>query len=195
MGPAQARVRAHFAPRQAAARAAVLEALDSPAYFAMLDELDRLLADPPLTSEAARPARKVLSTAVGRSYRRTRRRMRRAHLAQAGPSRDGALHEARKAAKRARYAAEAARPACGKPAGRLAKRMKAVQTVLGDHQDAVNTRATAREIGVHAHLAGENAFSFGLLYQRADHDAGEYQDQARRVWKRVERREARRWLN
>ena len=49
-------------------------------------------------------------------------------------------HEARKAAKRARYAAEAAEPAFGKKAKRFAKRMKAVQSVLGDHQDAVTAR-------------------------------------------------------
>lgn len=72
--------------------------------------------------------------------------------------------------------------------------MKAVQSVLGDHQDAVTARAAAREIGVHAHLAGENAFSFGLLAGRAHRDTQEYQRQARRAWKRASRRKARRWL-
>lgn len=195
MGPAQARNRMHFAPREAAARAAVLAELDSPAYFAMLDELDRLLDDPPLTPEAARPASKALPAAVGRTYRRTRRRMHRALRAPVGPPRETALHEARKAAKRARYAAEAARPTSGKQARRFAKRMKAVQSILGDHQDAVNVRAVAREIGVEAHLSGENAFSFGLLHERAHRDAREYQDQARRAWKHAKRRKTRRWLD
>jgi len=53
----------------------------------------------------------------------------------------------------------------------LAKRMKAVQSLLGSHQDAVIAQAAARDIGVHAHLAGENAFSFGLLQQRAHCEA------------------------
>jgi CHAD domain-containing protein len=87
----------------------------------------------------------------------------------------------RKAAKRARYAAEAAKPALGKRAGRFAKRMKAVQSVLGDHHDAVNARTIAREIGVQAHLAGENAFSFGLLHERAHRDAQQYE----RTWRQV----------
>ena len=86
-----------------------------------------------------------------------------------------ALHETRKAAKRARYAAEAARPALGKKDGRkarrFAKRMKHVQSALGAHQDAVIAQAAARDIGVQAHLAGENAFSFGLLHERAHHQA------------------------
>src|SRR5215472_5117453 len=53
LGPAKARVRAHFAPREASARNAVVDALSSARYFTMLAELDRLLADPPLTAAAA----------------------------------------------------------------------------------------------------------------------------------------------
>lgn len=192
LGPAQARVQAHFAPREAAARSAVLEAMDSQRYLALLDELDRLLDDPPLTAVAAEPA-EALTAAVARDYRRTRRRMRRARRAPAGQARDVALHETRKAAKRARYAAEATRPAFGEQARRFSRRMKAVQSVLGDHQDAVNARATAREIGVHAHLAGENAFTFGLLCERANRDTLDYEDQARRAWKQATRGKFRRW--
>jgi CHAD domain-containing protein len=195
IGPAKARVTAHFAPGQAAAREAVLAALDSERYFAILDELDRLLDDRPQTAAAAQPAERVLPQAVGHAYRRTKRRVRRARQAPAGATRDVALHEARKAAKRARYAAEAAGPTLGQPARRFAKRMKAVQSVLGDHQDAVIARAVAREIGMRAHLAGENAFSFGLLNESAHRDAVEYQRQARSVWKRAARRKARRWLS
>jgi CHAD domain-containing protein len=193
LGPVHARVEGHFAPREAAARSAVLEALDSPRYLAMLDDLAKLLENPPVTTRAAAPAR-TLSADVARAWRRTRRRMRRARQAPAGRPRDVALHETRKAAKRARYAAEATRPVFGKKARRFARRMKQVQSVLGDHQDAVNARAAAREIGVRAHLAGENAFSFGLLCERADRDALEYQGQARRAWKRAARGKSRGWL-
>jgi hypothetical protein len=63
--------------------------------------------------------------------------------------------------------------------------MKNVQGVLGDHQDAVLARAAARDIGVRAHLAGENAFSFGLLHERAHHQARAAEDQARRAWRRA----------
>ena len=44
--------------------------------------------------------------------------------------------------------------------------MKQVQSVLGDHQDAVLARQAARDLGIGAHLAGENAFTYGLLYER-----------------------------
>lgn len=194
IGPAQARVTAHFAPVQAAARDAVLEALDSPRYCAVLDDLDRLLEDPQPAGSAA-PAADALPTAVAHAYRRAEHRMRRAQRTPEGAARDVALHEARKAAKRARYAAEAVEPAFGKKARRFAKRMKAVQSVLGDHQDAVTARGVAREIGVQAHLAGENAFTFGLLNERAHRDALEHQRQARFVWKQAARPRARRWLS
>ncbi|HEX9039930.1 MAG TPA: CHAD domain-containing protein [Trebonia sp.] len=189
IGPAQARVTTHFASREATTRQEVLDALDSQRYRDLRAALARLLSAPPLTPAAAEPAARVLPVAVARACRRTSRRMRRARRAPAGGARDMALHEARKAAKRARYAAEAAAPGLGKQrqgkARRLAKRMKGVQSVLGAHQDAVITRAEARDIGVHAHLAGENAFSFGLLHERAHHQVLATEDRARRAWRRA----------
>ena len=188
LGPAQARTRAHFAPREASERDTLLEALNSARYYALIAEVDMLLADPPLAATAAEPADKVLPRAIGRACRRTRRRMQQARRMAPGAERDTALHETRKAAKRARYAAEAAEPALGKKARRFARRMKAVQSALGDHHDAVNARAAAREIGVRAHLAGENAFTFGLLGERAARDAAAYAAKALRAWKHAKRR-------
>ena len=194
MGPAQARVRVHFAPIRAEAHAAVLEALDGDRYLALLDSLDTLLIDPPLAPGADRPAGEVLPAAVRHARRRLRRRMRRALGSPAGPGRDTALHEARKAAKHARYAAEAASPAFGKQARRFAKRVKKVQSVLGDHHDGVVTRATVRDLGVQAHLAGENAFAFGVLYEQDACRAKDLEAQARRAWKQASRPAVGRWL-
>jgi len=191
LGPAQAQITAHFAPLEASSRKAVLDAFDSDRYKMLCTALGRLLDSPPLTPRAAEPAGTVLPSAVGRAYRRTRRRMDQASRAPAGRQRDVALHETRKAAKRARYAAEAAAPALGKKDGKkahqLAKRMKKVQSALGDHQDAVIAQAAARDIGVHAHLAGENAFSFGLLQERAHQQALASEDRANRAWRRARR--------
>jgi CHAD domain-containing protein len=196
LGPAQARITAHFAPLEARTRRAVLDALDSERYRALRAELGRLLDSPPLTPAAAEPAGKALPPAVSRTYRRTRRRVRHAGHAPAGQARDAALHETRKAAKRARYAAEAVAPALGKKTGKKARRfarsMKHVQSTLGGHQDAVIARTVTREIGVHAHLAGENAFSFGLLHERAHHQALACEHQAHRAWRQARRKS--RWL-
>jgi CHAD domain-containing protein len=194
MGPVQARVRVHFAPIRAEARAAVIEALDGERYLALLDSLDTLLIDPPLAPGADQPAAKVLPAAVQRAGRRLRRRMRRALGAPAGPGRDTALHEARKAAKHARYAAEAASPAFGQQATRLAKRVKKVQSVLGDHHDGVVTRATVRELGVQAHLAGENAFTFGVVYEKDACRAKDLEARARHAWKQASHPAVGHWL-
>jgi CHAD domain-containing protein len=188
IGPVEARIHGHFASMRAAARTEVLAALDSDRYFSLLDDLDRLLAEPPFSAEAAGPAAEVLPAAARRVHRQAGRRMRRAWRAAPGQQRDEGLHRARKSVRRARYAAEAAAPAAGRKAARFAKRMKQVQSVLGEHQDAVIARAVARDLGIAAHQAGENAFSYGLLYEQDVCDGERFQAQARRLWKKAARR-------
>jgi CHAD domain-containing protein len=53
---------------------------------------------------------------------------------------DEARHRTRKAAKQARYTAEAASPVLGARAKRLAERAKKVQETLGEYQDSVIAR-------------------------------------------------------
>jgi CHAD domain-containing protein len=195
IGPVRARVQGHFAPQRAIARAALLEALDSPRYTSLLAELERLTHEPPRGPRADAPARDVLPAAGRRAYRQAKRRMRRARHTPAGPDRDVALHQARKSARRARYAAEAATPVAGQQASKFAQQMKQVQSVLGDHQDTVLARQAARDLGIGAYLAGENAFTYGLLYDLELHRAEQLQADARQVWKRASRRRYRRWMN
>ncbi|MER7849493.1 CHAD domain-containing protein [Kitasatospora sp. NPDC096077] len=140
-------------------RPEVVAALDSARRRSLTAGLTALLADPPLSPRAARAAAPELSRIAAREQHRTADRV---HTAlAAGPTeRDSALHEARKAAKRARYAGETATPAVGVAAERFAERMKAVQEVLGEHQDAVV--AAAALVGQAAE-DGE-AFAYGVLY-------------------------------
>jgi hypothetical protein len=65
LGPAQARISVHFAPVEASARRELLEALDSERYHELRADLTRLLDSPPLTSEAAEPAGRVLGGDLG----------------------------------------------------------------------------------------------------------------------------------
>ncbi|MEU1024161.1 CHAD domain-containing protein, partial [Streptomyces sp. NPDC005904] len=108
-----------------------------------------------------------------------------------GQERDRALHAARKAAKRARYAGEAAVPALGRPAQRFAKRMKAVQSVLGDHQDSVVAREALRALAVQAHLAGESAFTWGLLFGQEEAAATDSERALPGAWAEASRRRTR----
>ena len=64
VGPVRARVQVHFAPVGAQARAEVLAALDSERYFALLDELDQVIAEPDLQPKASWPAGDVLPAQV-----------------------------------------------------------------------------------------------------------------------------------
>ncbi|HEX3491014.1 MAG TPA: CYTH and CHAD domain-containing protein [Streptosporangiaceae bacterium] len=194
IGPIEARVQGHFAPLRASARTVLLKALDSDRYFALLSELDRLTDSPPPGPAATRPAADVLPGAVRSAYRRTARRMRQAQGAQPGPATDAGLHEARKAAKRARYAGEAVTPALGKKAARFTRQMKKVQGMLGDHQDTVMARPVERELGIAAHLAGENAFSYGLLYEHDAGQAGQLRARAGDTWKKASRARYRHWM-
>jgi hypothetical protein len=71
--------------------------------------------------------------------------------------------------------------------------MKHVQSVLGDHQDAVLAGEVARQLGVSAHLAGENAFSYGLISERESGSRARLRARARKVWRKASRRKYRRW--
>lgn len=163
VGPVEARITAHFTAELAQAGNTALGALDGQRYLQLLADLDALLADPPLTPLAQRQAGKALTTPVRRAARRLQRTL--AAVAGTG-DRDTAIHEARKAAKRARYAAEAAAPALGSMASRQAMRAKELQELLGDHHDSVAARAVLLTLADEARAAGEDTFTYGLMYQR-----------------------------
>jgi CHAD domain-containing protein len=163
LGPVKARLTVWFAPREADARTRLLQVLDSERYLRLLDDLDALIADPPFTARAARPAAQELPRQLTRSFQRMQTHMDIAD-AHTGAERDVELHEGRKAAKRLRYATEAAEPALGDAAAKLISHTKKVQEVLGEHQDAVVAAPVLREIGIAASGAGESAFTWGTLY-------------------------------
>jgi CHAD domain-containing protein len=195
IGPVQARIKIHFAPVAAQAREAVLEALDSERYGSLRDRVGKLIAGRPRQPRAGRPAGDVLPREVRRAYRATARRMKRARQAPPGPARDTALHQARKAAKRARYAGELAQPVIGRKAGRFTRQVKQVQTLLGDHHDAIIAREQERVLGIEAHLSGENAFSYGLLYERESEAADKLRARAFKAWTKASRPRYRRWMS
>ncbi|WP_335936346.1 CYTH and CHAD domain-containing protein [Streptomyces sp. PTD5-9] len=194
LGPARARLRIWSTTRRGGSRRRTAAVLDGERYLALLNRLDALLADPPLRPAAARAPRRVLSRAVLKEYGRLAARTGRALELPPGDDRDRALHDARKAAKRARYAAEAAGPALGRPAERFAARMKALQTLLGDHQDAVVARGALRALAVQAYAAGEQTFTWGLLHGREEAAAAEAERRLPQVWRRASRPKTRRAL-
>ena len=169
-GPVKDRLTGHFTAELARAGKAALRALDGPRYLRLLDDLDVLLADPPLTPRAGRRAGKVLAKPV----RRAARRLQRALAAVPGAEdQDAAIHEVRKAAKRARYAAEVALPALGGKARRQLVRAKKLQELLGDHHDSVVARTVLRGLADQARAAGEDTFTYGVMHERQSCQAAE----------------------
>ena len=129
-----------------------------------------------------------LATVVAKAVRRANRSLRNADALAAGPERDEHLHEMRKAAKRLRYAAEAIRPVRGRPAKRLVRQVKAVQELLGEHQDSVVARGLLRELGASAPAGGGNGFAFGWLMRDEQARAERVEAQLDPTWATLRRR-------
>ncbi|MFG2373117.1 CHAD domain-containing protein [Streptomyces sp. NPDC048504] len=195
LGSVSARVQIWDIGNTSEARLRTLAALNSPRYLALLNRLATLTERPPLRAKAARQPEKVMAKAILKEYGRLSDRMAHALELPPGTERDKALHEARKAAKKTRYATEPARGSLGKPAKRLGKRVKAVQQVLGDHQDSVVARDALRKVAVAAHTAGEPGFTWGLLYGQEQAAADRDERELPTVWGEASRRRLRKALN
>ncbi|MEV5602078.1 CYTH and CHAD domain-containing protein [Streptomyces sp. NPDC052299] len=192
IGPVGARLRLRSAEERGGSRRRTTAVLDSARHLDLLRALDALLAAPPLLPGADAAPADELVRAVRKDHKRLAGRVAHARELPPGPDRDAALHSARKAAKRARYAAEAARPALGRPAKKAVKRLKAVQSLLGDHQDGVVAREALRTLAVQAHAAGEPSFTWGLVYGREEAAAAATERELPGVWHRAHKARLRR---
>ena len=170
------------------ARVALLAAMASDRYVALLDRLVAAASSPHLTARADNPAAKTLPPLVAGQWRKLRKAV---HRLPARPP-DDDLHAVRILAKRARYAAEAAAPAVGKRAKRLASAIAGVQEVLGDHHDAVVAEEWLRAAVDRADVAQALALGELIALQRAT--AARCRKEWRAAWKAADRKKLRRWL-
>ncbi|MBF4625231.1 CYTH and CHAD domain-containing protein [Clavibacter sp. VKM Ac-2872] len=151
------------------ARERVIRALSSARYHALLDDLDRLVADPPLTHDASAPAGPALHAALRRDAERVGRRAAVAQEAVGEAARTEALHEVRKAAKRLRYAAEEVSgrtvQVLGRKTMRLATAAEEVHDELGEHRDGLAMQRVLRDEARRLAARGEDAFALGVLHE------------------------------
>ncbi|SES45238.1 CHAD domain-containing protein [Streptomyces sp. yr375] len=182
-GPVRERLQSWAKAQHHGSRRRLLGALDSQRYLTLLDTLDALVAGPPLLKAAGGDPEKVLAKAVRKDFAKVSALVEEAMGQPPGTDRDLALHEARKKAKRTRYAAETANPALGGPAKALTKSMKSLQSLLGEHQDSLMARVTLRELSAVAHAAGESAFTYGVLYGREEQRATAVETELPAQWK------------
>lgn len=190
---ARARLDTSLSRRYDHARAELLRQLDSPRYLRLLDDLDGLLDAPPLTSRARRPAREELPSRARKAWKALRRAHRAAEAAATPAERAIALHEVRKAAKRARYTGEALQPVFGKDAERFATAMERIQEVLGEHQDSQVARETLAATAAQAYAAGEDTFPYGFVAGLEEGSAVTARTLYGDVWRAASRKKLRRW--
>lgn len=169
IGPVREAIAADLAAAAGPARDRLLAALDDDRYRQLRAGLDAFLPRP--FRPPARPGDSALSDpTVRRLARRAVRRADRLLGEARGPDgtrdRDDRLHEARKAVKRARYAAEAIAAAAGRPADRLARRLTDLQDLLGAQHDTVTSRERLLRWAGLARAAGDDTFTYGVLHAR-----------------------------
>ena len=155
---------ARLAGEQAERKAEVLVQMTGERYAKLLDAAARWRDDPPFTAAAGRPAR-TLDAGVERAEKQLSRRLARATRADGT---DDQLHGARKAGKRARYAAEATDGEKSK----FVEETKKLQDLLGAFQDSVVAGEILRRLAAEARENGEDGFTYGVLIaeQRARAD-------------------------
>lgn len=179
------------------AHAEIVDMLNSQRFMDLLDAIDGLLAEPPVAKRDAsskkekKQSKEVLYDHLARGYKKLKKRHNKVdeHYHDTDlplHEREDYVHDVRKAAKKLRYSANAAADA-GLKAERLAKACKALQSKLGDFQDAVTSRDRIQRLAGEARERGEDTFAYGMLYQR-ELDRGEqalagYDDAVREVRK------------
>src|SRR5215218_9941519 len=177
-----------------AAHDRVLADLDSERYHALLSALHGLLTAPPVRKKAAAPARKILPRLIARSYADVRRIVEQAEATPAGTERDELWHDARKAAKRARYAGESVSGIFGADAVAFAEAMEEMQEALGEQQDSVLTRERLRDLALHT-SSTDAAFLYGRLHALEEIRGSQFQQRIDAAWKAAGRKSLHRWLH
>jgi CHAD domain-containing protein len=173
--------------------AKLVEGLGSRRYVQLVDALIDADVAPPLVDEGGsdRRARARLRKLVRKSWRRVARGV--ADLG-AHPS-DADLHEIRKRAKLARYAAELATEALHEEAGPLAERLADLQDVLGQLQDTVVAKERLTILVRQSRLTGEAAFAAGRLVCLEDEARSDALDRWPDAWKAARVKRLRNWLS
>ncbi|WP_327089314.1 CYTH and CHAD domain-containing protein [Nonomuraea sp. NBC_01738] len=172
-GPIRARLGDGLAAREHEVHGRIKEALSGERYYALLDALEQPFD---LGEPAAKPAEKTLADVAAKNWRRVTRAYDAAQAIDDGERREIAMHDVRKAAKRARYTAEALgmHP--------LATHAEAVQEALGLYRDGVVAQETLAKEAEAARQAGEDTFTYGVLIGLEKSAAERAHAEFPRVW-------------
>lgn len=193
-------LRSKLAARRRASSDELAHALRSERYLNLLDRLHagtrspRFSADPRAEKAPVRalgpdePARTALPLLLDIHWKKLRRR-----VAKAGSTpTDTELHRIRIGSKQLRYGAEVAEPVMGKTARRTARRAEDIQTILGDHHDAVTAVQWLEQVP--ADGTTEASFVAGGLAADARRQQATLRKEWRHAWDALNRGRATDWL-
>ncbi len=172
--PATARLTSVLDDGEEQALAALHRAMSGRRYVALLRELHAWCEVPPLLDPTSSPA--ALAPLVQSIDRRRRKQLSRWSQR---PDDEEAMHDARKAAKRARYAAELAGPVLDTSV--ISERTERVQRRLGLAQDCV--AASQLLLRAASGAEGEEGFALGVLWSAEQAELDELRRKARRTLK------------
>jgi CHAD domain-containing protein len=180
--------------KQAAARQALSAALASDRYERLTGLLVEAACAPRFSDRAAEPSRRALPPLVAACWKKLAKVGRK--LRQTDP--DAAFHEVRIRAKRLRYAAEAVATALperiGRQAAALARAAAKVQTVLGEHQDAILACEAIQQALESGHLPEPCATVARRLMKQQKRAAKRARKRFPEAWDELDRKRLRRWL-
>jgi inorganic triphosphatase YgiF len=161
------------------ARVRAVGALGSPADLTVFAGLDAFTAEGPLAGAPVSVLADLARSVVRRAARRT------THAGRSVAS----LHDARKAAKRARYVIEELDAEGVLPSRsalrRAARRASSVHDAIGVHRDLELLVADLPFVAARAAAEGENAFVYGVLAERGARRARRLRRKAERAMKRL----------
>ena len=184
-----------LAGQRAEAAQRISEYLANDRYLLLLDHLHAATSNPPFVLgdddiHQEDRADRVLSCLVGARWHALRHLVRKSG---SDPS-DERLHRIRIKAKQLRYAAEAATPVMGRAARRTARAAEDLQTLLGEHHDAVTAESWLRERAANG-VSPTSAFEAGRMAAEQQRLQRKLRHRWRRTWTRLAQPKRRRWMN
>jgi CHAD domain-containing protein len=153
-GPVEAEISKTLGAERGAAVRRLDSAMRTRRYKHLMQLLRAWRAAPPLTDAAGEDGATAIKY-VEKAKRKSEKRLRKAEDIEE-------LHRARKAFKRARYAAELAKPADSQMKS-VARDAEEMQTLLGEHQDATVAAKFLAKMSADGEIAAGSAFTYGIL--------------------------------
>lgn len=173
----------HLESQRTNVQEVLLSELKSARYLDLIRRLREAAQDPAVVESSV-----TLRDLAAREFKKLRKAIRRVG---ASPS-SATVHEIRIDTKRARYIAELAEPAVGKPATRFIKQARLVQDMLGMHQDAAQAEAHVRAF-LKQSTSVRAGFVAGRMVERQRERRAQARKNMRKLWKGLLKRGKQAW--